>query len=281
MSEPLCNILTPEERQAAIDWAITQEQKAYARRNASRMISESDLLQKISSQYWTKKIDVEKVVADANQRKHWAMEDQKERDEREQKRREDLQKLAATHTVNFFYNMIKAYFLDNYGKFFIDDNNRHFIKAICLFFSNDARFETEMGYNPNKGLLIVGSAGLGKTKTIEAISRNMLNPVRIYSMIDISEEVREYGSAEVFTGRTILLDDVGSEQEIVNHYGTKINWFKEFIESYYLHNKTFNRILITTNCGGEELQTKYGIRVRSRMREMFNVIELKGTDLRK
>ena len=282
MQTELGNVLTPEERQAAIDWAILQEKKHYARNCGGKWQTEAELLERIAKQDWLKKIDVDKVVEDANVRKIRAMEEQAAISERAERKRKEMEELKAKHTANFFYNTIRAYFIENHGRFIYDVNNEKYIKTVCFFFSNDQRFQTELGYDFNKGLLIVGSAGLGKTKTIQAISRNLLNPVYIYSMIDIAEEVRETGGIDILMNKTILLDDVGSEQEVVNHYGTKINWFKETIESYYLHhNQEFNKLIVTTNCGADAIEHKYGLRVRSRMHEIFNVVEIKGNDLRK
>jgi DNA replication protein DnaC len=155
------------------------------------------------------------------------------------------------------------------------------IKSICYYASLDSRFETELGYNFNKGLLIQGTAGLGKTKTIEAIKNNLLFSISVISLIDIADIIRKDGYLNLNTNNHILLDDVGSEQEIVNYYGTKINWFKDFIETYYLKHKNFNKLIMTTNCGGDEIENKYGYRVRSRIREMFNTIQIYGQDKRK
>ena len=79
----------------------------------------------------------------------------------------------------------------------------------------------------------------------------------------------------------ICIDDVGTEEPIVNHYGTKINWFKNFIEGYYAQFNTYESIIITTNCSFQEIEQKYGGRVRSRMAQMFNVINVEGDDFRK
>jgi DNA replication protein DnaC len=130
-------------------------------------------------------------------------------------------------------------------------------------------------------MMILGTAGLGKTKVIEAVKGNELHPISIYSMIDITRKLRLTGDVELNTRQFILLDDVGSEEETVKFYGTDITWFKDFIESYYLENKYYSNLFITTNCDGNLIEKKYGYRVRSRLREMFNVIELKGEDLRK
>jgi DNA replication protein DnaC len=78
-----------------------------------------------------------------------------------------------------------------------------------------------------------------------------------------------------------VIDDVGSEAVPVKYYGTEINWFKDFIETIYLKQTNYSNVIITTNLGGEEIEKLYGYRVRSRLREMFNVIELTGKDLRK
>jgi DNA replication protein DnaC len=152
---------------------------------------------------------------------------------------------------------------------------------LCFFFSSDHRFELELGYSFNKGIMVQGPSGLGKTSAIEAIAHNPVQPVAIYSMIDIANKVRKDGECNIDTKSIILLDDVGSEEEQVNHYGTKINWFKDFIESYYLGHNNFSKLLITTNCSGDELERKYGYRVRSRIREMFNTILIEGNDKRK
>jgi DNA replication protein DnaC len=154
------------------------------------------------------------------------------------------------------------------------------MQIFCYFFSNDERFEAELGYSFNKGLMIIGSTGLGKTKTIEAISHNPIFPISIFSMIDIAEKVRDNGHVELNTANSILLDDVGSEQESVKHYGTSINWFKDFIEMYYLNHRNYRKLIVTTNCGGDEIERKYGTRVRSRVREMFNQIKIVGNDKR-
>ena len=279
--EPLCNILTNDEIDKAIEWAIQGEMKSYALRMADKGLNINTIKQKVAERDWSKSINKEQVIASANQRKHWAEQDAKDREDRKQKQINDMKALLDRCNANYFYSMIKQYFHRNFGDFIYNETNEKYIKTICFFISGDIRFETELGYSFKKGLLIVGDAGLGKTKTIEAIKDNEIRPISIFSMIDIAERVREHGNVDLNTNKIILLDDVGSEQETINHYGTKINWFKDFVETYYLHNQFFNRLLITTNCGGDELEKKYGYRVRSRLREMFNTIELKGNDLRK
>lgn len=241
---------------------------------------------KMVERNWTEDIDIEKLLSEANQRKHWQVE--KEQDEQTRREREKAEKINSYKKCDavYFFNLIKNYFLSLPGnggkpaKFIHDETNRRYIKSVCFLFSNDIRFETELGFSFNKGLMISGSAGLGKTKVIEAVSKNKINPVSIYSLIEITEHVRKTGDCEINPFKTILLDDVGSENTPVKYYGDEINWFKEFVGGYYLNHKNFKNLLITTNCGGDELEQKYGYPVRSRLREMFNQINLAGEDKR-
>jgi DNA replication protein DnaC len=181
-----------------------------------------------------------------------------------------------------FYQTIKSHFITRFGLFKGHIWQKDYIRAICLLLSHDARFQAEMNLNFEKGILVKGKSGLGKTEIIRAISANPIRPIKIISILDICDEVKENGFCELNTKERILIDDVGTEPEVINHYGTRINWFKDFIEKYYLHaNGNFSKLLITTNLTGDDFEARYGLRVRSRMREMFNVINLAGNDLRK
>ena len=165
----------------------------------------------------------------------------------------------------------------------VNESNKALITAICFFLSNDARFETELGLSFKKGLLIRGISGLGKTFLITCVKDNLLNPVAIFSMLDIAEKIKDEGSFNIRfkKDRIIYLDDVGTEESTINHFGTKINFFKNFLETFYMHHpQDFNRLIISTNSNFNEIEEKYGFRVRSRVKDMFNIIDIKGEDLR-
>lgn len=206
-----------------------------------------------------------------------------------EKKREKEQKEEVTKSVElqvrcnakYFYNLMAWTSENTYGKkLILHNDNTSLIRAICFFFSRDERFETELGFDGNKGLLIRGVSGLGKTYLFKCIENNDIRPIDIVSMIDISEQVKEEGTYDLQYQNTLYLDDVGTEEPVVNHYGTKINWFKNFIEMYYLKNKPFNRLVISTNNSFDEIESKYGFRVRSRVKDMFNIIDVKGKDMR-
>lgn len=141
-----------------------------------------------------------------------------------------------------------------------------------------------MGFSFKKGLLIRGVSGLGKTFLVKCIEKNEIKPIKTVSMIEVSYELKQEGEYQIKQGnnRIIYLDDVGTEEATINHYGTKINWFKDFIETVYLRGveKGFGGLIISTNNSFAEIEEKYGFRVRSRCKDMFNIIDVTGEDMR-
>lgn len=191
-----------------------------------------------------------------------------------------LEYWSASRMFEFMRNASVSKF-DN--ELICDENNAHYIKAICFFLSFDPRFQTELNYSFKKGILIRGDYGVGKTHIIKCVADNYLQRIALLSMLKISEQIKTDGEYNInYNNREkIYLDDVGTEETTVNHYGTKINFFKDFIEKTYDMPNMHNRLIITTNCSFDELEEKYGGRVRSRMAEMFNVIDVTGEDYRK
>lgn len=72
--------------------------------------------------------------------------------------------------------------------------------------------------------------------------------------------------------RVYCFDDLGVENT-VSFRGTKWNVMLEILYTrydYFISHKMITHV--TTNLNGEELEAMYGLRMRSRMREMFNLI---------
>lgn len=280
-TENIEDVLTDDEKKAVIENEIDRLRGITVWKMLDKGLHKADVEVRISQIDFLAQIDQPELLRKANQRKQWAMEAAQIRETERKRAEENRIKLLEEWNANRFYNVIKRHFVQKNGHFITGDHNNDFIKAICLFFSNDSRFESEMGYSFGKGLLIQGTAGLGKTETICALAGNPLWPVKIHSILDIADAVQATGECNLNTKQMLLIDDVGTEPELINHYGTKINWFKDFIETYYLHNRTFSGLIITTNLSAEEMERRYGYRVRSRIREMFNVLAVTGKDMRK
>lgn len=274
-------ILTPDEENKVFNNAVEQLKNHKAWKFAQMGASEEQILASLSSLNFEEELDKQELLDRANSAKHYSIWQQDQRKKERQQETDKYLELQQRCNAKYFYNLMAWTSENEYGKkLILHEDNTPLIRAICFFFSKDERFETELKLDLNKGLLIRGISGLGKTFLFKCVEKNEIRPIDIVSMIDISEQVKEEGSYELFSQNTIYLDDVGTEEATVNHYGTKINWFKNFIEMYYLKNKPFNRLVISTNNSFDEIEQKYGFRVRSRVKDMFNIIDVQGKDMR-
>lgn len=282
-------VLTPEDEERAISHAIEQKKKHMAFKLANAGFSEMEILSRISQVNWDMEIDKKEILTIANSNKsHFIWENDQRYKERE--RQVQLQEKAKAERrllkEMFCWENLRIWARDvslkEYGKNLIsNENSFKLLYTICLFLSEDKKFETELGFSLKKGLLLRGISGIGKTYLPTCLKDNPLNPIKIVNILEITDYVKEDGEYEVRTnGKIFCIDDIGTEPTPIKHYGTDINWFKNFIELYYAKKQPFNRVIISTNLNFELLTEKYGYRVTSRMKEMFNTINVEGTDLR-
>lgn len=272
------DILTDSEKQYHINYAIAQQKKHYMVRMTGKGMSVQEAEKRIAEIDWSKEIDTPSVLQDAANRKQWFLEEEETRKQRLNDRISKIQQLRKEWTADRYLQIIRDHYQNRGGFKMIPDQVTYF-QTVAYWLSGDPRFE-EKGFRFNRGLLIVGDAGTGKTETLKAVANNPLFPLTIISMIEIAEQVREKGICILRSDRIHVIDDIGSEPVPVKHYGTEINWFKDFIETIYLKQTDYSNVIITTNLGGDEIEKLYGYRVRSRMREMFNSITITGKDLR-
>lgn len=276
--------LTEDERAYHLNYALEQSQKSYAYRLQSRGAGREEIAHKMATRDWTISAeDQESILVAAAYRKRWAAEAEAEAEAKKRAAQERITQLRAEWTAERSLEKIRNHYIAKHGECKTVAGQDKYFRALAYMLSDDARLETELGMDPLKGLLVLGESGTGKTETLKAVRTNPLAPVRIVSILEIAEHVREHGSCElqIRADHVIVLDDVGAEPVPVKYFGTEINWFKEFIEMTYLRGGLFSKLIVTTNLGGKQIEDLYGYRVRSRIREMFNVINLDGEDLRK
>lgn len=272
-------ILTPEEEAKAIGNAIEREQKFMAWKMRRILKTEDEIWHKISLIDWNERIDRQKVLAQANAIKNQISWERSQREADKAREINRLKELSEYWTYGRVYKLMKYNSLHVFGKELDEtDDNLPTIKALCFFIARDDRFATELKFDRLKGLLIRGPSDTGKTHLVRCVENNGLNPIHAITMLDVTKKVTEEGEYEINSqGKKIIyIDDVGTEEASVKHYGTTILWFKNYIETVYHRTKCYNHLIITTNLNFQELGDQYGFRVASRMREMFNVIDLKG-----
>lgn len=277
-------VLTAQDEVELVENAIKREKENFRWRMIQKGFKEGDIDLRISQEDWEAKIDKETIFSIANSNKNneiWHIE-QREKDKKDATAR--LEALKRRCNSRYMFWVMEQSSLKNYSKeLIINESNKKLIHTLCYWAAEDVKLETEFGYSLKKGLLIRGVSGIGKTHCVKCLEYNELNPILIQSMIEITDSVRLHGEYEIRMGdkKAIYLDDVGTEEPVIKHYGSSISFFKDFIERVYLQNKDFSKIIISTNCSFSEIEEKYGFRVASRMREMFNVIDVKGTDMRR
>lgn len=177
-----------------------------------------------------------------------------------------------------------------YGKQFrLHKEDREVIFKLLIYAIRDEENCKKHQIDPDKGILLTGPVGCGKTSLMTLIKfflppehGHVMKPAR-----EVAFEFNAHGHQIIqrhATPKTIFCyDDLGVEQ-IMKHYGNDCNVMAEILLSRYdlfISHKT--KTHATTNLNAGELEKMYGNRVRSRMRELFNLIafDSKAVDKRK
>lgn len=176
-----------------------------------------------------------------------------------------------------------------FGKQFkIYEEDRYILFQLCNYIIRDYDSCKKAGIDPCKGLLLTGPVGCGKTSLMRLL-KFLVPYQRQYSVIPTRnivfgfnhigfKTIEDYGNGQYF-----CFDDLGIEP-IGRHYGKDCNVMGEILLSRYeLFVNHQIRTHCTTNLNAQELEERYGIRVRSRMRQMFNLVafDKKSKDKRK
>ncbi|TRX01341.1 ATP-binding protein [Flavobacterium gawalongense] len=186
-------------------------------------------------------------------------------------------------------------FLEAQGQLLYGVNFRTFpedmeiIYKLIIYCIRDEENAKKLNLNLNKGLLISGPVGCGKTTLMNLCNlfsrRGYEFKIKPCREIAFEFGANGYESLNPYTNKSPLqkrlnpfcFDDLGSEKQI-KHFGNDCNVMAEIILSrydHYVENNTFTHI--TTNLSATELEDLYGNRVRSRMRNMFNLIAFAST----
>ncbi len=188
--------------------------------------------------------------------------------------------------------------------FILDEQNAYLYDLLCLYFGNDERFISNAMAagvkNPTlkKGIMLAGNFGTGKTYMMKLFSKNQRQCFAVKNAKEIATQYKSEGELtleeyiqitkaafedpSVFYQPSIglCIDDLGTE-DLKTNYGDKKNVIGDIIEQRYFNNNCGIYFHGSTNLTAQQLKDYYGERVTSRMREIFNFIEVRGTDRRK
>ena len=169
-------------------------------------------------------------------------------------------------------------------KFKLHEEDSAIINTLFSYFLKDQFTAAMLNINLNKGILLLGPVGCGKTSLMRLMAyvcrpkeRHIMKPCREVSYEFINEGyevIHRYsrGLASRYDTRVFCFDDLGTEKSL-KYYGNECNVMAEILLSRY--DQFVMRGLVThltTNLNASEIEAAYGVRVRSRLREMFNLV---------
>ena len=165
-----------------------------------------------------------------------------------------------------------------FGKDFkIYKEDRDILYKLCLYFIQDKERCHQLDIDIRKGILLSGPVGCGKTSLMKLL-KHIVPHQRSYAVIPSRNIVFAFNHlgykiiGDYGDQRLYCFDDLGVEPT-GRHFGKDCNVMGEIILSRYdlfLSNKI--KTHATTNLNAKELEERYGNRVRSRMRQLFNLI---------
>lgn len=169
--------------------------------------------------------------------------------------------------------------------FIVDETNKQIIWDLCRYFAGDPTSK----FSLRKGIMLYGPVGCYKTSLMKFFRHNQSNSFCLFPVNDISAEFSKSGhdvinryknlipSSDVYQtfGQTeigVCFDDFGTEVD-KKHYGNEANVMAEIILCRHTnHHKLFGKTHITTNLTAADIEERYGIRVKSRLREMVTLV---------
>lgn len=158
------------------------------------------------------------------------------------------------------------------------------IFKLLVYFLRDTVNADKYKISFRKGILLTGPVGCGKTSLMNLVKLFLPTEERyvVKSCREVSFEflqeghtvIRKYSNLSFYGDipKVYCFDDLGTENNL-KYFGNECNVLAEVLLSryeFFVHNQMNTHL--TTNLNGDEIEEMYGARVRSRMREMFNLI---------
>lgn len=152
---------------------------------------------------------------------------------------------------------------------------------LLIYAIRDEETAAKLHVNLQKGLLLMGPAGSGKTSLMHLLKPFFYrkNQYIIKNCRELAIDFNRYGfeTLAAYTKATspiYCLDDLGNEVT-GKHFGASSEVMKEILQlRYELYQQYKKFTYVTTNLTAAQLEKRYGRELRLKMREMFEVFVL-------
>ncbi|MCF6132756.1 ATPase [Flavobacterium wongokense] len=175
--------------------------------------------------------------------------------------------------------------IELYGNHFrIIENDYSVIYRLIAYFLKDQETAYRYNLDLDKGIILSGPVGCGKTSLLNIMKhltpaghKFSVKPCRDISFEFIKdgyEVIHRYANGKLYISepKIYCFDDLGVENNL-KYYGNECNVMAEVLLSRYdIFIAKRIPTHITTNLSASEIEQHYGVRVRSRLRQMMNLI---------
>ena len=169
--------------------------------------------------------------------------------------------------------------------FEMDEYNEPIIEQLFFFLTRDSQFQGDL----NKGILLQGKFGCGKTVIMETFSEihnhiikrmGIKRPlITFIKSLDLQEKFITQSTTS-FVYRPLIIDEFGREPKTVQDYGNVMRPISELLSlrsdngsiTHGITNFSFERLIT---------ETYYGAMIGDRLKMMFNLMPMKGDSKRK
>lgn len=198
---------------------------------------------------------------------------------------------SPAYSFTWLLDWLSAAGTDAFGAHFrIDPADHDLIYRLFIYALRDQDQAALHGIRLDRGIMLAGPVGCGKTALMHLLSRVVQPPYSfvLRSCRDIALEfavsgfdmIRRYAgaghTASLRSSRIICFDDLGAESPM-SYYGQSCDVMQEILLGRYDRFLADGLIThITTTLSAAQVQDSYGLRLRSRMREMFNLFHFHG-----